>query len=643
MLVDQMEGGVMKKFFTILLASILCLFIGASYGDVEVTLIEKEYVRDHEQPITQTLEFQAGSGPAVLSLLNGGSDPDKSTYVSSAHVELNGQLVFGPSSLSKNVDTLETAVTLVEGTNILKVELNSTPGSKVSIRLKQYYPYILSQDATWAGTVYVDDRVEVLPNVTLRVLPGTRVMFKNYRGYKEPQKRLRMVVRGNIITEGTPQHPVYFTSDAPDPQNGDWSMLRLRTPTDKSFFHYTVFEYAQHGLNIWQGNALISHSVFRWNNWEGIYFESNSNIDLEYCQITENGYNGLAAEQFNTFTMDFCDVWRNGTNGVHVDASTLEIRQSLVHHNKANGLSVDDNGTLRALGVALYDNAGWGLGIGEGTNTVEVSNIVAYGNPAGAIQTPHTVVSSSYFAPLVIDIGFQPDLSNPLGYIPGDQLLDNYMYVYPDDETRAIARKIGQGLGLTWSVAWDGAQIWTATVGGKIYKLDPITGTVFQQFTAPGSQPWGLTFDGTYLWLVDFAEKRISKIDPATGQELATFPTPDPLGGCKGVTWDGTYLYVMGWTSPKIYKMDTNGNHVGTIPIALGGGGIAWDGSHFWVPGDGVIHRYDKLGNDAGWIYAASEGTWDMAWDGSYLWATQRTNENWSDDKIFALNVLQIK
>jgi hypothetical protein len=89
--------------------------------------------------------------------------------------------------------------------------------------------------------------------------------------------------------------------------------------------------------------------------------------------------------------------------------------------------------------------------------------------------------------------------------------------------------------------------------------------------------------------------------------------------------------------------MDTNGNHVGTIPIALGGGGIAWDGSHFWVPGDGVIHRYDKLGNAAGWIYAASEGTWDMAWDGAYLWATQRTNENWSDDKIFALNVLQIK
>jgi hypothetical protein len=621
----------------------MCLFVVTGYCDVKVTLIEKDFVRNYEEPIIETLDFQAGSGLALLSLQNGASDPDKDKKVTSAYIALNGEMVLSPSNFNKEIDSLQATVNLLEGLNILEVKLNGRPGSKVTIKIIQFHPNNISQDSTWAGTVYIDDRVEVLPNVTLKILPGTRVLFKNYRGYKEPNKRLRMVVRGKIVAEGTPANPIYFTSDAADPQNGDWSMLRLRTPTDKCYFHYTVFEFAQHGLNIWQGNAFISHCVFRWNNWEGIYFESNCNIEMEYCQIYENGYNGLAAEQFNTFTMDYCDVWRNGTNGVHVDASNLENRRSRVHDNIANGLSVDDNGTLRAYGVALHDNAGWGLGIGEGTNIVEVSNIVAYGNPAGAIQTPHTVVPSSYYAPSVVDIGYQPDLSYALGYIPGDQLLDKYMYVYPDDETRKIIRKIGQGLGLTWSITWDGTHVWTSTVGGKIYKLDPITGTVIQQFTAPGSQPWGLTFDGTYLWLVDFAEKRISKINPINGLELATYPTPDPVGGCKGVTWDGTHLYVMGWTSAKIYKMDTSGNHLGTIPIALGGGGIAYDGSHFWVPGDGIIHRYDKLGNSAGWIYACSEGTWDMTWDGTYLWATQRTNENWSDDKIFAIEVLQIK
>jgi len=32
------------------------------------------------------------------------------------------------------------------------------------------------------------------------------------------------------------------------------------------------------------------------------------------------------------------------------------------------------------------------------------------------------------------------------GYIPGDPQRDRYLYVYPDDETRRIVKKIGEGL-----------------------------------------------------------------------------------------------------------------------------------------------------------------------------------------------------
>lgn len=509
-----------------------------------------------------------------------------------------------------------------------------------------------SRDLTWQGDVLVTDTVVVQPGVTLTVLPGTRVRFQHYRGYREPERRLSIVVLGTIIAEGTPDQPIYFTSDAPDPQNGDWSMVRLESPTGQSRFRYCVFEFGQQGLNVWHGSPEIAHSVFRWNNWEGVYFESYSVPVLDHCQIVENGYNGLAAEQSNTITMDHCEVWRNGTNGVHVDNSTAEIRRSRVHDNQASGLSVDDSGTLRALGVATYNNE-CGIGVGEGTNVVQISNLESSGNNNGWLCPPgasYATIPSTYTAPASISLGFEPDQSYALGYIPGDQALDGYMYVYPDDETRHIVRKIGDDLGLTWSLAWHDQSIWTCTLWGHVYQLDPQTGTILDDFVLAGSpawgtpsQPWGMTFDDEgYMWLVDFAERKLFKVDPDTHAIVYSFDTPNPsAGGCKGLAWDGTHLNVMGWASPVIYQMTKTGSVVNTITLERGGGGgLAWDGEHFWVPG-GRILKYDARGHQVGWIYAVSEGTWDMTWDGTHLWASQRTNENWPDAKIFQLEILE--
>ena len=511
----------------------------------------------------------------------------------------------------------------------------------------------ISQDTTWQGDVLITDNVVVQPGVTLTVSPGTRVKFQHYRGYREPERRLTLSVLGTTIAEGTPDQPIYFTSDAPDPQNGDWSMLRLESPTGQSRFHYCVFEFGQQGLNVWQGSPEIAHCAFRWNNWEGVYFESYCQPTLDYCQIVENGYNGLAAEQSNTITMDHCEVWRNGTHGVHIDNSTAEVRRSRIHDNLASGLSADDSGTLRALGVATYDNDNCGIQVGEGSNVVQIGNLESSGNGGGWLCPPgasYDTIPSTYTVPVSITLGFEPDQSYALGYTPGDPISDTYMYIYPDDETRRIVRKIGDGLGLTWSLAWDGQYIWTCTLWGDVYKLDPQTGDVMDDFTLTGSptwgtpsQPWGMTFDDEgYMWLVDFAERKLFKIDPTTHAIVYSFDTPNPSeGGCKGLAWDGTFLNVMGWTSPIIYQMTKTGSVVNTINLDNGGGGgLAWDGEHFWVPG-GRILKYDAQGHQVGWIYAASEGTWDMTWDGAYLWASQRTNENWPDAKIFQLELLE--
>jgi len=510
---------------------------------------------------------------------------------------------------------------------------------------------IIQSDTTWQGQVLLNGTVVVNSHVTLTILPGTKVKFKNYRGYREPNKRLSLIVNGKILAQGTASQPIYFTSDTSKPQNGDWSMVRLISNVKQSVFKYCVFEFAQHGLNVWNSSPIISNCVFRWCNWEGVYFESYSQPTLKYVQIYQNGYNGLASEQSNTVLMDSCDVWKNGTNGVHTDNSNTEIRRSLIHKNGANGLSADDNATLKVFGVASYNNNSYGLLTGEGSFLVQVGNFLSKNNVIGKISGNVDSVATSYAIPSNINIGYTADSSYALGYTPGDLVKDKYMYVYPDDETRKILKKVGTGLGLTWALGWDGQNLWTCTLWNHIYKIDPQTGTVLDDFLINNSQqwgsptqPWGLTIDDEkYIWIVDFANRKLYKIDPLTHNILFSFDSPKPnLGGCKGLEWDGQYLNVMGWAEQEIYQMNKNGNLINTITLSeKAGGGLTFDGTYFWAPqGSSRISKFDKTGKLIGWIYPASEGTWDLTWDGHYLWASQRTNENWQDAKIFQLQIL---
>ncbi|TFH09746.1 MAG: hypothetical protein E4H08_05150 [Candidatus Atribacteria bacterium] len=51
-------------------------------------------------------------------------------------------------------------------------------------------------------------------------------------------------------------------------------------------------------------------------------------------------------------------------------------------------------------------------------------------------------------------------------------------------------------------LAWDDGLLWVAT-GSTLYKLEPNTGNVVASIPSPGTSPFGLTFDGRYLWNAD--------------------------------------------------------------------------------------------------------------------------------------------
>jgi hypothetical protein len=58
----------------------------------------------------------------------------------------------------------------------------------------------------------------------------------------------------------------------------------------------------------------------------------------------------------------------------------------------------------------------------------------------------------------------------------------------------------------------------------KLLKYDT-TGNLINTFTAPGSFPIALTYDGQYLWSLDFADKRAYQFD-ITGRVIKSIPAP---------------------------------------------------------------------------------------------------------------------
>src|SRR3546814_6637476 len=80
-------------------------------------------------------------------------------------------------------------------------------------------------------------------------------------------------------------------------------------------------------------------------------------------------------------------------------------------------------------------------------------------------------------------------------------------------------------------VSYDGQQVWIA-VGGRLDAIDPASGRRLRSLAVTAHA--GTAFDGKHLFQI--AEKCIQKIDPETGEVLATIPSPGG-GGDSGMAW----------------------------------------------------------------------------------------------------------
>ena len=126
-------------------------------------------------------------------------------------------------------------------------------------------------------------------------------------------------------------------------------------------------------------------------------------------------------------------------------------------------------------------------------------------------------------------------------------------------------------------VTHDGHRVWAAT-GAALVAFDPASGAVSR--TLDLACDAGTAFDGTHLYQI--AESRIDKIDPATGQVLASIPAPGH-GGDSGLTWAEGSLWVGQYRDRKIHRIDpATGAILRTIESDRFVTGVTWVDGELW-------------------------------------------------------------
>jgi hypothetical protein len=154
-------------------------------------------------------------------------------------------------------------------------------------------------------------------------------------------------------------------------------------------------------------------------------------------------------------------------------------------------------------------------------------------------------------------------------------------------------------------LAWDGSNLWMSSYmrEGGIYKLGFVDGSILGKYTPPVAQYNGydgLTYDGAYLWEADGYGGGIYKLDPSDCSVISSIPSPDKYP--SDLAWDGDHLWLCGYPTQKIYKISPiDGSIVAEFKVPEGTGqaqtaGLTYAGEYLWCAsfGEAIIYQIDS-------------------------------------------------
>ncbi len=179
-------------------------------------------------------------------------------------------------------------------------------------------------------------------------------------------------------------------------------------------------------------------------------------------------------------------------------------------------------------------------------------------------------------------------------------------------------------------IAFDGTNMWVANVNSNsVSVINAATGSVTNTI-AVGVAPQGIAFDGTNMWVANSNDNTVSVINAATGAPaLINGGTSKIAVGINpsGIAFDGTNMWVANESTDNVSVINAaTGTVVKTVGVGSYPFGIAFDGANMWVTnrgGNNVSVINAATGQLAtGFTNPVTVGTnpFSIAFDGTNMW-----------------------
>ena len=219
-----------------------------------------------------------------------------------------------------------------------------------------YISGLIDKDTTWsaAGNPYVvTGNTAVDEGIVLHIEPGVIIRFDSTYCF---------FIDGTLKAEGNATDSIFFTSNRPDPQAGDWLGIKFRIKSlgNPNTLSYCHLSFAEHAIEVDGSSPDISNCLIE-NNQSGIYCRWNEGYPvITDCLIRYNSIHGiyLKAYPINVQSLTYNTILNNGENGLYCFNLWADVKQNEISGN-GTGIWLDEYSNQDYIEFhynCIYDN-----------------------------------------------------------------------------------------------------------------------------------------------------------------------------------------------------------------------------------------------------------------------------------------------